>query len=231
VAATARWNPAGRRRALLQSAVAAAVAVLALSPGAGAHGEGGSLGFRSTVTGVTPQAAGVSATVLDFDDRLRVVNDSGRQLVVLGYEGEPYLAFRDGAVHLNMNSPATYLNDDRFGQVALPSRADPKAEPDWEQVASREAFEWHDHRIHWMSQTLPPKVRAAVDERHHIFDWSVPTRLDGRALTISGSLDYEPPPRGRPTILIGALVVIALGGAGAIWLRKRRIRRKETTYP
>jgi hypothetical protein len=199
--------------------------MLVLSPAAAAHGGGGALGFRSQVTGITPAVAGVSATVLDHDDRLRLVKGTGRPLVVLGYEGEPYLAFRDGRVYRNVNSPATYLNDDRYGQVSLPARADPHAEPAWDQVSARESFEWHDHRIHWMSETLPQKVRAARGEPHHLFDWAVPATLDGRELVIAGSLDYEPPPRGRPMILIGALIVVALGGAVAVWLRRRRSGR------
>jgi hypothetical protein len=34
-----------------------------------------------------------------------------------------------------------------------------------------------------MSPTLPPKVQAAEDKPHHVFDWAVPARLDGRPLT------------------------------------------------
>jgi hypothetical protein len=47
-----------------------------------------------------------------------------------------------------------------------------------------------------MSKTLPPKVEAAKDAPHHVFDWIVPARLDGRPLTISDTLDYQRPPSG-----------------------------------
>ncbi len=203
-----------------------ALVALAVSPAAAAHGGGGALGFRSEVTRITPAVSGVTAVVRDFDDRLQLDNDTGKRLIVLGYEGEPYLAFDGGRVYRNTRSPATYLNDDRFGDVALPPQVDPKATPQWEEVAQEEGYEWHDHRIHWMSRELPPTVRNAKDEPHHVFDWQVPVRLEGRPLVIAGSLDYEPPPDDSPMILIGVLFVIAVGGSTAIWLRRRRERRR-----
>ena len=78
--------------------------------------------------------AGLTVTVLDYDDRLELDNETGKPLVILGYQGEPYLAFRDGRVYRNTRSPATYLNDDRFGQVSLPSRPTRKLPPAWEEV-------------------------------------------------------------------------------------------------
>ena len=215
------------RRRLVRAAAATAAAALVVSAAAAAHGGGGSLGFRSTVTGVRPTTEGVTVRVRDNDDRLELRNRTGKPLVVLGYEGEPYLAFRGGRVLRNSRSPATYLNDERFGNVELPSAADPEAPPAWEEVAQKEEYEWHDHRIHWMSRTLPPKVAAAEDERQHVFDWKVPAAVDGKPLVISGSLDYEPPPDESPRFLIGALIVIAAGGAVAVWLRARRDRSRQ----
>jgi hypothetical protein len=194
-------------------------------PGAAAPGAAGALGLRSNVTSVTPVVSGLVVTVLDYDDRLELRNETGKELVILGYEGEPYLAFRDGRVYRNVRSPATYLNDDRFAQVAVPEQADSKAEPEWEEVAVREAYDWHDHRIQRMSKTLPPNVQKAKDEPHHVFDWTVPARLDGRPLAIAGSLDYEPPSSGIPKPLVAALGLLAIGGGAAVWLRWRRTRR------
>jgi hypothetical protein len=213
------------RRAFLGAALAALVVCSA----AAAHGGGGALGFRSKVTAITPATTGLSVTVVDYDDRLELRNDTGKPVVILGYQGEPYLAFRDGHVYRNTRSPATYLNDDRFGKVALPKQADPKAPPEWEQVAPREDFDWHDHRIHWMSRTLPPKVQAAKDKPHHVFNWTVPARLDGKPLTIAGTLDYQPTPNKIPKPLIVILVLVIVLGAAAVWLRIRRDRRAVPT--
>ncbi|HXF97116.1 MAG TPA: hypothetical protein VNJ46_00715 [Gaiellaceae bacterium] len=203
----------------------AILAALAVCSAAAAHGGGGALGFRSTVTRITPAAPGLSARVLDYDDQLQVRNETGRTLVILGYEGEPYLAFRDGRVYRNARSPASYLNEDRFARIVLPEEANPKAPPRWEQVAPRQTFAWHDHRIHWMRTTLPPTVQAARDKPHHVFAWTIPARLDGKPLAISGTLDYEPPPSGVPTPLVVALGLVVVGGGAAALLRRRRLRR------
>ena len=209
------------RRTVLRVVVAALIVCSA----AAAHGGGGALGFRSTVTRVTPAVSGLRITVLDYDDRLELVNDTDKPIVILGYEGEPYLAFRDGRVYRNTRSPATYLNDDRFGKVELPEQADPEAPPAWQEVGQRQAYDWHDHRIHWMSKTLPPKIEAAKDQAQHVFDWTVPGTLDGRPLRITGSLDYVPPPGGKPTVLILAAILITAAGVAAIGLRLLRERK------
>jgi hypothetical protein len=206
------------RRALSAIAVLAAV----LSPAAAGHGGGGALGFTSTVGGLRPATTGLELRVLDSDDRLELRNSSGNEVVVLGYDGEPYLRFANGAVFRNARSPATYLNDDRYGNVELPAEASAKAEPRWTRVARHEVYEWHDHRIHWMSPILPPQVRRAEDRPHHVFDWDVPLRVDGSPVSIMGSLDYAPPPGDsfNPLLTI-PLLVAALAGV-LLWWRRRR---------
>ena len=155
----------------------------------------------------------------------RSATTRGKPLIVLGYQGEPYLAFRDGHVYRNANSPATYLNDDRFGQVALPDQADPKATPEWKEVAPRERYDWHDHRIHWMSRTLPPKVQAAKGVPHHVFDWKVPTRLAGQRTTIAGSsTTSRRRTRTFNKVLIVPMALLVLSGGAAVWLKRRRTK-------
>lgn len=104
---------------------ALALAVLAavlLAPGAAAHprAKGYARGFQSKVLSVRPEVAGLAVTVLDGDDRLRVENESGTELVVLGYDGEPYLRIGPNGVFRNQRSPAAYLNRDRFARSAVP---------------------------------------------------------------------------------------------------------------
>ncbi len=56
--------------------------------------------------------------VVGGDSFLEVSVDEGHEVLVPGYQGEPYLRFRaDGTVERNRNSPATYLNDSRQGDV------------------------------------------------------------------------------------------------------------------
>src|SRR5687768_11889703 len=133
-----------RRRPL---AVAGALLALAVPAAALAHE--GNPNYLSTIT-KTPDAKGLSIEVLNRDDRLAMVNRTGRDIVIEGYLGEPYARIAaDGTVSVNRNSEATYTNEERFG-AAVPDGVDPKAPPRWEEIDRSGRFEWHDHRIHWM---------------------------------------------------------------------------------
>ena len=207
----------------LRPLAAAVLAALVACPAAVGHGDGAARGYTSTVKTIAPKLDGLTVQVLQGDDRLDVRNDSGRELVIEGYEGEPYLRFgADGGVFRNANSPATYLNEDRYGAVDVPASATKTAPPRWERVARGRSYDWHDHRIHWMSTIDPPKVRQAKDKPHHVFDWNVPGSVGSEPLMISGSLDYKPPPKSSfNPILIAPLVALALAG-GVFWWARRR---------
>jgi hypothetical protein len=202
------------------------VVALAVSPAAAAHGDGGARGYRSNVTSVKPATPGIEVVVLEGDDRLALTNRTGRTIVVHGYRGEPYLRLTGEAVFRNRRSPATYLNEERFGEVDVPEGADPKAPPDWEQVADEPYYEWHDHRIHWMSPVDPPQIRRAPDRPHHVLDWSVPLAVGDEKVTLGGSLDYEPLDEGAfKPILIAPLAAFVLAGGAFWWFRRRRVSR------
>ena len=57
----------------------------------------------------------------------------------------------------------------------MPGSADPKAAPQWKVVGRTGRFEFHDHRIHWMTKTDPPQVKDE-SQRTKVFDWKVPLR-------------------------------------------------------
>jgi hypothetical protein len=205
----------------------AVLSLALLAPAASAHprAEGYSRGFQSTVLSVRPDA-GLEATVVDGDDRLRVVNEGRRELVIFGYDGEPYLRIGPGGVYRNQRSPAAYLNRDRFARVAVPLSADPRARPQWRRVSDRPAWQWHDHRIQWMASGPPVEVRDSPETRHTIFQWRVPGRLGAEAVTIDGRLDYEPVSgNSASTLLLAAVVATgaaALLGLGFLAVRLRR---------
>jgi hypothetical protein len=208
-----------------RAALAAALTALVLCPAAAAHGGGGARGFTSTVTAIEPSTPGIEVRILDGDDRVSVRNETGETIVVPGYDGEPYLRFTTDAVYRNDRSPATYLNEERYGNVELPAEADAKAEPEWTKVAGTAYYEWHDHRIHWMSPVLPPQVRAAGGKPHHVFDWELPLRVGGAPVALLGRLDYQPPPDSRfDPLMIVPLAALALAGA-VLWWRRRSPKR------
>ena len=171
--------------------ILAAATLLAAAP-ASAHQ--GSPNFLSTITSVSPSVEGLSVTVLNRDDRLLLRNASDRDVVVLGYEGEPYARIdADGGVWVNTNSKAYYINAERDGKVAVPEGVESKGEPRWERQSGTGRFEWHDHRMHWMGEDDPPMVKDK-DVRTKVFDWTVRMRVGDRPGAIAGTLFWTPTP-------------------------------------
>jgi hypothetical protein len=205
--------------------VAFALALVAC-PAAAGHGDGATRGYRSTVTRINPAVTGLTAEVLDGDDRLWVRNETGREVVIKGYEGEPYLRFEAGGdVLRNENSPARYLNEERYGGVDVPASASKRASPRWQRVAGDGTYDWHDHRIHWMSAIDPPTVRRSPERAQHVYDWMVPASIGGTPLAVHGSLDYRPPPKSSfDRVLLLPLVALGLAVIGLWGLRRHRSR-------
>lgn len=206
---------------------AARIALLAtlalLAPAAGASAHGGNPDYRSVVDGITPQVPGVEFRVLDYDSHFQLLDEHGHEVVIYGYNEEPYARIlRDGTVQVNRRSPATYLNEDRFAEVAVPASADPQARPQWETVDESGTFIWHDHRMHYMSPDLPPQV-SDRSRRTKIFDYEVPISIDGRRGEIAGTLYWVGPANTSklPFVLIGVAVVLG-GGLLVLFLRRRR---------
>lgn len=200
---------------------AAAAAVLLLgAPVALAHE--GNPNYRSEVRSLTPSVQGVTAGVLNFDDRMELQNTSDRTVVIEDYEGRPYARLRpDRTVEVNTNSEAYYLNDDRFAQVQVPKNL--AARPKWKLVSRTGRFEWHDHRAHYMAKTRPPQVKDP-DKRAHVFNWKIPIRVGDESGTIAGSLTWVPLPGGSlPMGLIwgSAAALIALSLL-VLFVRRRR---------
>jgi hypothetical protein len=205
-----------RLLALLPALVALALPAVVL-----AHA--GNPNFRSNVTGVTPSVNGLDVHVQNYDDRLQMINKTGKTVTIFGYNDEPYAQLlADGTVQVNKRSPAYYLNDDRYANVQVPKSADPKATPQWTTLDKTGRFDWHDHRIHWMSTALPPQVKDKK-KTTKIFDWKVPLAVAGARETVSGNLFWQPPAGGGvSTGAIVALILVALGGGAFVVIVRRR---------
>jgi hypothetical protein len=203
-------------------AVLAASALIAIAAAPAAVAHEGNPNYRSVIR-TAPDASGLRLDVLNFDDRLELQNRTGRTVVVDGYQGEPYARLKaDGTVEVNRRSPAFYLNDDRFAGVEVPTSADAKAEPEWQLVDRTGRFEWHDHRIHWMS-TVPPKQAKDATERTKIFDWKVPMQVGGTATAARGALFWQPPDEsGAPVAAYAGFGAILLLAVGSVVLVRRR---------
>jgi hypothetical protein len=209
------------RRAL---ALGVAVALLAASA---AQAHQGNPNYRSVVDAITPAVKGLTLHVLNYDDRFELTNRSGRTVTVQGYDREPYArVLADGTVEVNKRSPAYYLNDDRFADVKVPASADPKAPPQWSVVDKTGSLQWHDHRMHWMSRSLPPQVKDK-SRRTKVFDYAIPLRVGGQPASIRGTLFWQPDSGGgAPVGAIAGLVALAVVALGAVVVVRRRRSRE-----
>jgi hypothetical protein len=189
--------------------------------------QGSSYHYRTYITSITPKVAGLSVEVLEFADRLLLRNHTGKVVTVYGYEGEPYArVLPTGAAEQNVRSPAVYLNTSFYANVTVPPSANASAPPLW-QLADRTAqFEWHDHRIHWMSPARPPQVRDP-SKRTKIFDWRVPIRVGTQAGAIDGELFWVPENSKAPAGAIAAFVAILVAGVLAVVVVRRRRGRPQ----
>ncbi len=197
----------------------ALAALLIAAPAAFAHK--GNPNFLSEIEGVQPALDGIQLEMLNRDDRIELVNNSGEDVVIMGYDGEPYARIKaDGSVEVNTNSKAYYLNEDRFAAVEVPKTL--PSEPKWKALSKSSRFEWHDHRAHYMGKGRPPQVKDP-GKRQKVFDWEVPVQAGNRTAAITGTLFWTPQASGAPTgaIVVGGVLVLLML-AGVVLVRRRR---------
>jgi hypothetical protein len=195
--------------------------VAALPPAALAHG--GNPNYRSIVHGIDPGLPGVSVSVLGYDNELQLINRSGQDVTIFGYNGEPYAkVLANGTVEQNRFSPATYLNEDRLGTTPVPPYAKATKPPSWQVLDKTGRFIWHDHRMHWMGTKLPPQVKSK-DKKTKIFDYGIPISLAGQKAKVTGTLFWVGPNNGFPVVPFVILgLVVALVVPLVIRARRRR---------
>jgi hypothetical protein len=204
--------------------LAVAAALFALLAPASAFAHQGNPNYRSVVRGITPPVSGLRVQVLNGDDRLELTNRTGKDVLIPGYSGEPYMrVLSDGTVQVNQRSEATYLNTERDGNAAVPPSADNKAAPVWKTLDRTGRVQWHDHRIHWMGKALPPQVTDKA-KKTKVFDWKVPVRVGTRTAAIGGTLSWVPTAGGGPpgAAIAGLVALIALGSLSVVAVRRRR---------
>lgn len=169
--------------------------------------------FRTEIVAVRPPTDALTATIEGGDAFVRLAVEPGHEVIVLGYDGEPYLRFGpDGTVERNRLSFATYHNEDRNGREVDPALYDHDADPDWEKVAGGGTYAWHDHRAHLMGERP-----AGLDPGESLPPGFVPLSVDGRPVEIEVLTTLQPAPSLLPALaglLLGLLVVILGALAG-----------------
>ena len=150
-------------------------------------GSGDSVQPRDTVSvieSVTPALPdGVEVDIVGSDTFVRV-RSVGHDVMITGYENEPYMHITTtGDVFVNDGSQTTLINDNRYGNVDT-SKFVESPNPRWRKIGTNGTAMWHDHRVHWMSAKRP----APIDPMGTVVAWKVPFSVDGVAITTTGTL-------------------------------------------
>lgn len=208
-------TPAARRS--LRWVVAGAVVLLTTIVGTPAVGadEARPTNYESVIDSVRPEPASLSVEIVGGDAFVQVTVEPGTEVLIPGYDGEPYLRVdADGTVLRNRRSAATYINEERYGDSApLPDLVDGAAAPDWERIGDGGVVAWHDHRVHWMLDS-PPRTRDGV-----VQPWTVPMTVDGTEVEVNGRLLLRSDQFPWPAIVGVAAAALSL------WRARRELTR------
>lgn len=208
------------------------VGILAALSATSAHAHEGRHDFESVVSEVAPAgfASGLTVRMIDYDEQVELINGSGKTVVVIGYEGEPYARLEPtGDVHLNLRSPSLAPSNDRWGRTPAGGQEDAGARPHWYKVSDDGKLAWFDRRSHYRKIGVPP---AVVDpaKRQEIWQYRIPLRVGGEPAEIRGTLYWA----GRRPFPIGAFVFMLIATAGCAFfgawtIRQMRARSEEVT--
>lgn len=173
--------------------------------------------WRSSVTKVDPHVAGLSIRLGDDAQRLTVSVAGPVDLVVLGYDDEPFVRVNAQGVWLNQRSTTTW-------SVAGPSAVQPgdvddHARPRWTQVSQVPSWRWHDARTHWPGYEVPPPVQRHPERRQFVEAWFVPIVVNGTTGLVTGRLDWVPGPNPAPgaALILGPLAALVATGLARRW--------------
>ncbi|MGH9023941.1 MAG: hypothetical protein ACRDV9_12720, partial [Acidimicrobiia bacterium] len=166
------------------------LAGIASIPPVEAHG-GREQPIRPVVTGIEPDATGVSAKVIYTGAwQLRLTNTTERELSILDPEGRPFLQIGPGGVLANFASPSWYESNSPDGLGRAPADL-PEPGPDLRTVAKDPSWTWFDARLRADPRALPRDI-AESGEGARLGNWSIPVRYGDRTGRIHGYLWYEP---------------------------------------
>jgi hypothetical protein len=192
-------------------------AVVLVAPPVGAHPLGGvePSNYQARVLTVRPAVPGLTVEVVDAGSRLRLLNTGPRDVVVLGYQLEPWLRAGPRGVFENSRSPTLQMAGPRRTDGPPPAAVDPGAPASWRQVDAGQSVAWHDHRAHWEADEPPAQVRRAPGSTHVVIpQWTVKLRAGGRLVNVIGEVRWVPGPSPLPWLAGAALLAMAVVAVG-----------------
>jgi hypothetical protein len=184
------------RHIRLLAGLAAALVLLVAAPAASAHrGSPAAVAsnYEARLSGFKPAVSGLKATVTGGDIDLTLAVPPGRQVVVLGVEGEPMLRFSGGHVYGNERSPSA-----ASARIITLTSGSLRGPPIWKKVRNASSFRWHESRL-----------RPAPGRRNGpVAPISIPLRIDGTRVTITGTSWYAAPP--TPLLWLAVLAAVLI---------------------
>jgi hypothetical protein len=157
----------------------------ALPAAAQAHGPVAPIAssYLARVRAVPP---GVSAKVIDGDQRMWIELRAAMTLVVMDSRGAPYLRFDRSGIAVNHNSAMYYLNQSPAQTPPAGLRA--STPPSWSSVSSAHAMSWHDGRLHALANV------AIAPGASYVGQWRIPLQVNGRPSALAGGVYHAPGP-------------------------------------
>jgi hypothetical protein len=186
------------------------VMLVGLASPAAAHGTAQvpATDYKVEIGSITPAVAGLHVRAVDDGARIELRNQSGSEITVLGYDGEPYLRVGPDGVLRNERSPAVFWNRQQLQTGSPPRSFDAAKAPDWHHISGGNVARWHDHRAHYQGAAPSDGAERVVAR------WTLDLRQGGHAIKVAGDVRYLPPPSAAPYLLFAALVAVALIVAG-----------------
>ena len=181
----------------------AAVVVLCVPASAFGHLQTGTLStdFEARIGGFRPAAAGVSARVLEGDQKLEVSVRPPHVVIVWGLLGEPFLRFSSRGVEANVASPTASST-----KVVPASEAVSSGHVVWRRVSGGHVFAWHENRLR-----PSPVISGTSTTPRRVASWSIAMLVDGRHTVLAGTEWYATRPPLWPWIASGLALVAAAG--------------------
>jgi hypothetical protein len=214
--------------AALVTVLLALVTVMTTAAPAGAHGPGGlqPTNYQTRILRITPPVPDLRVRSVDLGNNIELTNHGDHDVVVLGYDDEPYLRVGPSGAYRNDRSPAVYINRSATVIGKVPASADPTAAPLWHRIGDGPTLKWHDHRTHWMGPDDPPSVTRSPGSIHLVQEFRLtlvrdPAASSSTKVVVIGDVRWRPGPSPWPW-LVGALalgVAIVIAGHRRRWAR------------
>ena len=178
--------------------------------------------YQTTVNGISPPVSGLAIGVREGGNWIILTNTTGRNIIVIGYLGEPYLRVGPAGIYENANSPSLYLAQAPSNPGPSPLKGQ-RLHVEWVRIGDGTSLGWHDHRIHWADPSVPPEVENAPQVAHTVIpNWRIPLIWNGRLLVVTGKVVWTPGPSPWPwfggiAVAIAMITVVGWASRRSRW--------------